>query len=79
LFNGRLANVDQIIIIIIMGDAGFTFRNIIVMDLSLMAGGDIPLVKFIAIQSNSTKKTYEATICVYVPILETSKVIFSTW
>jgi hypothetical protein len=41
LLEGRLANVDQIINAVIVGDARFIFGNIIVMDLSLAAGGKI--------------------------------------
>jgi hypothetical protein len=37
LLNGRLANVDQIINVVIVGDARFIFGNIIVMDLGLAA------------------------------------------
>jgi hypothetical protein len=41
LLDGRLANVDQIINVVIVGDARFIFGNIIVMDLGLAAGGKI--------------------------------------
>jgi hypothetical protein len=41
LLNVRLANVDQIIKIVIVGDVRFIFGNIIVTDLGLAAGGKI--------------------------------------